>query len=153
MLELGLFATLVLALVRALRMRHRWALIGGSAALYLLLADTLCVIAARDVPRAIYSVFNELFLGPGTSAARAPGLLPLPALLIAQPLWLRGARIALCAAGSWRCLHESSQLNPLLPRAYALDAIGLPLAGAAVLDALATIVLLFALHMTANSPF
>ena len=103
------------------------------------------------MPRPVYSVFNEFLLGPGSAAVRAPGLLPLPELLLQYPLALRGLRIALCTAASWRCLNESSQLNPLLPRAYALDDIALPFAGAGVLDTLEGIVLIFAMQLAART--
>ena len=151
MLELLLLAALLQGLIRAARARHRWALGTGGAALYLLLADTLAVVAASAQPQPVYAVFNLFLLGPGSSAVREPGLLPVPGLLLQHPLALRGLRIALCAAGSWRCLDQSSRLNPLLPRAYQLDDIALPLAGAAVLDTLEAVVLIFALQLAART--
>jgi len=144
-LELLLLAALLLGLARAARAQHRWALVCGAAALYLLIADTLAVLAARDGPRPLYSLFTDLFLGPGSSLERTAALLPLPGLLVRYPLLLRAVRIALSSAASWRCLSESSRLNPLLPRAYQLDGVALPLAGAAVLDSAEGILLVFAL--------
>jgi hypothetical protein len=149
-LELLLAAALLIGLVRAGRARHRWALVCGAVAFYLLAADTLSVVAASGAPRSVYSLFNDLFLGPGSSLDRAPAWLPLPALLVRYPLVLRALRIVLCAAASWRCSSESSQLNPLLPRAYALDGVALPFAGAAVLDTVEGIVVIFALLLAAR---
>jgi hypothetical protein len=149
-LELLLLFALLLALVRALRARHRWAVTCGAVALYLLVADTLGVVAASGGPRSMYSLFNDLFLGPGSSLERAAALLPLPVWLVRYPLLLRALRVALCSAASWRCLSEASQLNPLLPRAYQLDGVALPFAGAAVLDCVETIVLVFALLLAAR---
>lgn len=41
-------------------------------------------------------------------------------------------------------LRESSQLNPLLPRAYALDGVALPFIAVGVLDALEGVLVIFA---------
>jgi hypothetical protein len=147
MFELLLCFALGVGLTRAGKARHLWSLSGGLAAVYLVVADTLGVLAARGGPRPLFSLFNELFLGPGSTALRAPGALPLPDLLLEHPLIVRGLRVALCAIVAWRCLHESSALNPLLPRARALDAIGMCFVGAAVIDAAETVLLVFAMQL------
>ena len=83
---------------------------------------------------------------------RAPGLLPLPSLALSNPLSLRATRIALGSLAAWHCLRESSRLNPLLPRAYTLDAIAMPFAGAAVVDTIEGVLLLWAFAMAAHGP-
>lgn len=64
-----------------------------------------------------------------------------------HPLLLRTTRASLCAAASFVCLRQSAQLNPLLPRAYALDGVAMPFAGAAIVDAIEGVVLLWALAL------
>jgi hypothetical protein len=146
-LELLLLVVLLTGLMRAGHAGHAWAVLGGAAALYLLLADTLSVVAVDSAARPLLSAFNDIFIGPGTAASRAPGALPLPALLLGHPLWLRGLRSLLSATVAGRCLHESGKLNPLMPRSYELDGIAMPFAGAGVIDAAEAVVLFLALKV------
>jgi hypothetical protein len=151
MFELLLCFALAVALVRAGRARHAWSLGLGSAVVYLVLADTLAAFAGNPGPQQVFALFNYFFLGPGSASVRAPAVLPLPALLVAQPLLLRGLRCALSGVAAWRCFGEASELNPLVPRARALDGIALSFAGAAVVDAAEAVVLIFALLLLRNS--
>jgi hypothetical protein len=146
-LELLLLVVLLTGMMRAGHAGHGWALIGGAAVLYLLLADTLSVAAVDSVVHAPLAAFNDVFIGPGTAAQRAPGALPLPALLLRHPLWLRGLRSLLSGAVATRCMQESAKLNPLVPRSYELDGIAMPFAGAGIIDALEGLVLFVALKL------
>jgi hypothetical protein len=146
-LELLLLVVLLTGLMRAGHAGHAWALLGGAAALYLLLADTLSVAAVDSTARPLFAAFNHVVIGPGTSAFRAPGALPLPALLLSHPLWLRGLRSLLSGAVASRCLHESSKLNPLVPRSYELDGIAMPFFGAGFIDAAEGVVLFLVLEL------
>jgi hypothetical protein len=60
----------------------------------------------------------------------------VPALLIQQPLLIRALRANLCWLLSFACLRESSHLNPLVPRAHALDDIAFAFTGTGIVDAL-----------------
>jgi hypothetical protein len=60
-------------------------------------------------------------------------------MLLAEPLAVRIVRVGCCGVVAWVCFYRSAQLNPLLPRAYALDAVALPFAGAAVADTLVSV--------------
>jgi hypothetical protein len=135
MLEALLAFALSTGTARAFRVRLTWAVLGGLLALYLVVADALNVVAAPE-PLSPFFLFSFMFLGPSMSPYRAAGVLPVPSLCVEQPVVLRLARLGLCATLAWLYLQRSSKLNPLLPRAYALDAAALPFAGAAVLDTL-----------------
>jgi hypothetical protein len=148
-LEFLLCLAAVTAISRAVRARHAHAIICGVLVGYLLLADLFAAWAVSG-PHQLFDLFSYLFLGPLSARERAAGVLPLPALALHHPLGVRATRIALSSFACWRCLHESSQLNPLLPRAYALDAIAMPFAGAAVVDMIETILLLWAFAMAAR---
>lgn len=63
---------------------------------------------------------------------------------------MRATRIALSAFASWYCLNESAKLNPLLPRAYTLDGIAMPFAGAAVAEGIEAVLLLWAFALVAQ---
>jgi hypothetical protein len=145
--ELLLWLAMIVALRRAVRARHGVGVICGVLLGYLLVADTL---AAWSVPRAhnqLFDFFGYMFLGPLSARERSASVLPLPALGLGYPLTLRAVRIALSSFASWRCLRESAVLNPLLPRAYALDGIAMAFAGAAVVDAIEGVLLLWALAL------
>jgi hypothetical protein len=71
----------------------------------------------------------------------------LPTLLIEHSLLVRPLRSLVCWLVAWTCFRESNQLNPLLPRAYALDGLAMAFVGAGIVDALATVVLLWAWAM------
>jgi hypothetical protein len=144
MLELLVCANLALGLMRAVRLHDRGTVLGGVAALYLLAADTLAVFPISG-SLSWFHPFGVMFFGPGVLPYRQAGLL-IPGLLIEEPLLLRALRVGACAAVAWRCLHRSAKLNPLMPRAYALDAVAVPFTGAAVLDTLTGIVLVMARH-------
>lgn len=146
MLEALLAYALLTGLVRALRLRHGWAVVGACTAAYLLIADTLCALAARG-PGNVFGLFGNVFIGPGASPLRALGAMPLPLLFVQHPLIVRGVRIIVGSLIAWTCFRESSRLNPLVQRAYALDGLAMPFAGAAIVDALATVVLLWAWMM------
>jgi hypothetical protein len=79
-------------------------------------------------------------------------VLPLPAFALSYPLTVRAIRIALSTFAAWRCLRESAPLNPLLERAYALDGIAFAFTGAAVVDALEGVLLLWALALAFSGP-
>lgn len=151
MLELLLWLALVVAMRRSIRARHKLAILCCTAVCYLLLADSLASLAVSK-PHQLFDFFGYLFLGPLSAAERAASRLPLPAVALALPLTVRATRIALSTFASWKCLHESAPLNPLLPRAYALDAIAMAFAGAAVVDALEGVLLLWA-SLLAAEPF
>jgi hypothetical protein len=145
MLEAFVCVNLALGLLRAVRLRDGWCLLGGVTALYLLVADTLAVFPISG-PLSILHPFAVMFFGPGILPHREAGLLQLPAMVFPEPLLLRALRIGVCAAVAWRCLHLSAKLNPLLARAYALDAVAVPFTAAGVLDTLTCIVVLMARH-------
>lgn len=154
MLELLLCFALATGVYRAHRARHRWVALGGWLAVYLLLADTWSALAAvSHGPQPYHLVFVYMFLGPGAGPLREAAVLPLPPLLLVLPLVLRGLRALCTATCAWVCLRESSKLNPLLPRAYALDGIAMPFAGASVIDAVESVLLLWAVLMTGSDPF
>ncbi|HKP62908.1 MAG TPA: hypothetical protein VJV78_39505 [Polyangiales bacterium] len=143
MLEFLITCALASGIARALRLRHGWALLGGCAVAYLLLGDTLAAFAARG-QGSIFGLFGSVFIGPGASPLRGTGPLPWPRFLTQYPLLVRALRSSLCGIVAWICLRQSNRLNPLLPRAYALDAVGMPFAGAAVVDALIAVILFWA---------
>jgi hypothetical protein len=128
---------------RAVRLRHAVAIAGAALVGYLIAADLLGAFAVRQ-PGNPFSPFVSMMLGPCAWPLRTSAALPLPALLIQQPLALRTARALVCSLITVLCLKQSNAQNPLLPRAAALDAIALPFAGVAVVDALETIILLWA---------
>ena len=150
MLELLLCFALATGITRAQRAGHRWALVGGTLVAYLLFADTLSALAGMHDDHSAYSFFNYLFLGPGVAPSRSPAALPLPHVLLEHPLLTRGLRVLACAAVTRQCLRESAALNPLLPRAYELDGIAMPFAGAGVIDTLEAILLVFAATLAAR---
>lgn len=150
MLEALFCGALATGVVRATRARVRLALVAGAIVSYLWLADTLAVFATRTEPAHPLLVIIVLFLGPGAAPTRIAGSLPLPTVLFDWPLVLRALRVALCGLAAQQCFRHASRLNPLLPRAYALDGVALPFAGAAVADALA-LVLLLASHYYASA--
>jgi hypothetical protein len=145
-LELLFAFALVIGLVRAVRLRHGWAIAGGCLVAYLSIADTLCVFAARG-NGGVFGFFGNVFLGPGASPLRAFGALPWPRLLVVYPLLVRALRSVTCGSVAAICFRQSSKLNPLLPRAYALDALAFPFLGAGIVDALAAVILLWAWMM------
>lgn len=110
---------------------------------YLLLADVLCAWAAPAEGN-VFALFRNVFLGPTSSPLRAASILPLPALLIEQPLLIRAIRASLCWIVGFACLHQSGKLNPLLARAYVLDGTALAFVGTGVIDAIEATILLFA---------
>ena len=118
-------------------------MLGGSIVLYLLIADVLSALVS-GAQGGVFGFFGAAFIGPGASPLRAASALPLPRVFIAHPLLTRGLRCCVCWLVSWTCLRQSSQLNPLLKRAYALDDIATAFAGSGVVDALAAVVLLWA---------
>lgn len=144
MLEVLLWLAVIVALRRAVRARHTIAIVCAVLLTYLLLADTLSSWAMPRATHQAFDLFGYMFLGPLAAQDRAASVLPLPALALAQPLIVRGVRIALSAFAAWRCLRESSALNPLLPRAYALDGIAFAFTGASVVDAVEAVLLLWA---------
>jgi hypothetical protein len=146
MLELLFACALVTGFVRAVRLRHGWAIAGACAVAYLLIADELCVFAVRG-NGTVFGLFASVFIGPGASPQRALGAVPFPRLLIQHPLLVRVVRSVVCGLVAWICFRQSSRLNPLVQRAYALDGLAMPFAGAGILDALATVVLLWAWAM------
>ncbi|HTU62955.1 MAG TPA: hypothetical protein VMF89_31055 [Polyangiales bacterium] len=143
MLEALQWFAFVVAVRRARAIGSRAALIVAGIVGYLLLADLLCMLAAPPEGN-VFALFRNVFLGPTASPLRAASLLPLPASLIAQPLWIRAIRAGLCWALGSVMLRESSRLNPLLPRAYALDGAALPFIAVGLLDALEAVIVLFA---------
>lgn len=143
MLECLLFVAVATGVWRALRAGHGVSASFGVLVSYLLLAD-VCAAWAVSQSHHAFDVFSYAFLGPLTARERAATYLALPDLALEHPWALRAARIVLCASASWRCLRESARLNPLLPRAYALDGIALPFAGAAVVELLEGVVLVWA---------
>jgi hypothetical protein len=145
MLELLLWLAVIVALRRATRARHLHAAVCGALLGYLLLADTLSSWAVSRPHNQLFDFFGYVFLGPLSARDRAASLLPLPALGLSYPLAVRAVRIATSSFAAWRCLRESALLNPLLPRAYALDGIAFAFTGAAVVDALEGVLLLWAL--------
>lgn len=149
MLEFTLGLAITIALWRAVSVRHWPATTSATLLGYLLLADVFAA-GAVSKPHQVFDVFSYVFLGPLCAPERAASVLPLPALALRYPLGIRALRIALSWFASWRCLRESSRLNPLLPRAYALDGIAFPLAGAAILDAIEATLLLWAFAMAAH---
>jgi hypothetical protein len=70
---------------------------------------------------------------------------------IAQPLWIRAMRASLCWALGYAFLRQSAQLNPLLPRAYALDGVALPFIAVGLLDALEAVLIIFAWLLLGDS--
>jgi len=143
MLEaLQLFA-FVVAIRRALALGGRIALFVAGIVAYLLLADLLCMLAAPAEGN-VFGLFRNVFLGLTAAPLRAASVLPLPAPLIAQPLWTRALRSGLCWAVGIACLRESAKLNPLVPRAYALDGVALPFIAVGLIDALEAVLLIFA---------
>ncbi|MET0385596.1 MAG: hypothetical protein ABW321_06540, partial [Polyangiales bacterium] len=139
---------------RAWRLRHPLALTGIALAAYLIVADLLGRFAAHDDAGGFFGLFSTVFIGPTASPLRAAALLPLPAPLITQPLWLRALRCAICWSVAWACLRESRRRNPLLPHAYALDSLALPIAAAGVVDAIEAVILLWAqLMLGADAAF
>jgi hypothetical protein len=149
-LDLLLCVAVATGLWRAVRARHRYAVICGVVLGYVLLADLLAALAVSK-PHQIFDLFSVMFLGPLSAPERAVSLVPFPALAIHYPLAVRATRIVLSSLAAWRCLRESSQLNPLLPRAYVLDAIAMPFAGAGVLDVLEGVLLLWAFALASRS--
>jgi hypothetical protein len=149
-LELLLWLAVATGMWRAARARHWHAVFCGALLGYLLIADLVASLAVSQ-PHHIFDLFSYMFLGPLSARERVASFLPLPALAIDHPLVLRATRVALSTLASWRCLRESSQLNPLLPRAYTLDGIAMPFAGAAVVDAIEGVLLLWAFAMDAWS--
>lgn len=152
MLEFLLWLAVLVSLRRALRARHRTAIVCAVLLTYLLLADTLASWAMPRPNHQAFELFGYLFLGPLSARDRAASVLPLPALVLAQPLLLRAFRIALSAFAAWHCLRESSALNPLLPRAYTLDGIAFGFTGAAVVDAIEAVLLLWASALAFSRP-
>jgi hypothetical protein len=151
MLELLLCFAVATGIERARRARHRVALLGGGVVAYLIVADTLCAVAGNRGDQQIFSLFNYLFIGPGAAALRSDAALPLPSIALDHPWLVRVTRSLLCGGISWHVLRESSRLNPLLPRAYALDALAMPFVGAAIIDAVELIVLVFAATLAARA--
>lgn len=152
MLEFLLWLAVLVSLGRAIRARHRTAIVSAVLLTYLLLADTLASWAMPRANHHAFDLFGYMFLGPLSARDRAASVLPLPALALAQPLIVRAVRIALSAFGAWYCLRESSALNPLLPRAYVLDGIAFGFTGAAVVDALEAVLLLWASALAFSGP-
>lgn len=70
---------------------------------------------------------------------------------------MRGARFrcrcraSLCWALGYALLRQSAQLNPLLPRAYALDGVALPFIAVGLLDALEAVLIVFAWLLLGDS--
>jgi hypothetical protein len=130
--------------VRRARALGSWAALTVSGIVaYLLLADLLGMLAA-PAEGSVFGLFRNVFLGPTAAPLRAASALPLPGLFIAQPLWIRAMRATFCWALGCVFLHQSSQLNPLLPRAYALDGVALPFIGVGLFDALEGVIVVFA---------
>lgn len=90
-----------------------------------------------------------MFLGPLALPERAAAIPPLPSFALDHPLGVRITRIMLGTIAAAACLRESSRLNPLLPRAYTLDGIAMPFVGAAVVDSIECVLLMWAFAMTA----
>jgi hypothetical protein len=143
MLEMFLAFVLIAGCVRAVGLRHTWALVGGGTVLYLLVADVLCSIGS-GAQGGVFGFFGEAFVGLGASPFRSVGALPMPRVFIAHPLFTRALRCVICWLVAWICLRQSSRLNPLLPRAYALDDVASAFVGAGIVDAIAAVVLLWA---------
>jgi hypothetical protein len=143
MLEMFFAFVLIVGCGRAVRLRHTWAMLGAGAVLYLLIADVLCSIGS-GAQGGVFGFFGAVFIGPGASPLRTAGALPVPCVLIAHPLFTRALRCVVCWLVAWICLRQSSRLNPLLPRAYALDDVASAFVGAGVVDAVAAVVLLWA---------
>ena len=143
MLECLWLVALLLGTVRAVRHGFAPVVAAGAGALYLLAADTLSAVGT-NAPESFYAVFSRFILGPGASIVREAGLLPLPGLLLEQPVWTRGLRVAIGVLSAVGCLRRSSAINPLLPRAQALDETGLPFVGAAVIDGIMIVIFGFA---------
>ena len=150
MLELLLCYAIAVGSWRATRARHGLALTCSLLLVYLITADLLAAWAVKG-PHHVFDVFSYMFLGPMSLPYRAASLLPLPAAALSHPLGLRAARAVISAVASWSCLRESAQQNPLLPRAYTLDGIAMPFAGAAVIELIESVLLLWALTMAAHS--
>jgi hypothetical protein len=148
-LELLLYLAIGVAAWRALRARHRVALPCGALLVYLLLADLLAAWAVSK-PHQVMDLFAYLFLGPLAMVDRQRAALFLPSFALEHPIATRVARITLGSIASWRCLHESAQLNPLLPRAYVLDDIAMPFAAAAVVDTIEGVLLLWAFALASH---
>jgi hypothetical protein len=143
MLEaLQLFA-FVVAVWRARVLGSRIAVFVAGIVAYLLLADLLCMLAAPAEGN-VFALFRNVFLGPTAAPLRAASVLPLPASLISHPLWIRALRASLCWAVGFACLRESAALNPLMPRAYALDGVAMPFIAVGLIDALEAVLLILA---------
>lgn len=142
MVEALLLCVLLLGLLRGARAQHAVAVGAAVVSGYLLVADGLAALDAEGLMY-VHQFFQITVAGPGALLDRGTGTLPLPDMLIAHPWVTRLLRISLSSAAAWRCLSESSQLNPLLPRAYVLDALAMPFVAAAVLDALVETSLLY----------
>lgn len=150
MLELLWLGVWLRALWRSIDVRERWAIAAAMCAGYLLVADTAAALATDVGDRNPFAFFNLALLGPGAGPMRAPGPLPLPALLLTYPLALRGLRCLVCGLACARYLRRSADLHPLLARTAVLESIAMPFAALATIDGVEAIVLGFGLAMTMN---
>jgi hypothetical protein len=146
MLELLLTFCLVVAIYRGYVAGRYFAVGCAAAALYLLVLDTANFAAASFVDLHPLHAFIFLFLGPGLWHHRGASCLVGGALFAAAPWLARAARLCICSAVAWRCSHKAARLGPLVLESETLGWLAEPFYGAAVCDALET--LLFVLART-----
>ena len=134
MLSVGLFAALLVSLVRAAREHHAIAGAGIIAAAYALAMDNANGLAWRHESGQAFEGFIVLAMGPSGSLGRARGVLPTSELFIGHPGLVHVAMVVIVAAVVLLLRRQSAPLRPEVPRARALDAIALPLVFVGVLE-------------------